>query len=255
MKPILFALVLCTTTMSSYAQPANAVARTVKAIKPDTFTLFDQQRKRPIPVAVYSDGSDLNRKPVVIFSHGYGQNLGGDYLIYSYLNTMLASNGFFVLSIQHELPEDELMNTDGPPRIVRRSFWERGADNIEFVISRLKVLYPNLDFNRISLIGHSNGGDMTALYPVKYPGRVIKIITLDNRRMPLPRSHSPRVYSLRSADQPADEGVLPNEEEQKKLGITIVDLPDINHGEMDDDATEQQREKINDYILKFLVEK
>jgi len=255
MKQILFTLVFYVAALCSFARPAGVVKKDAATIEPDTFTLFDQHRKRPVPLAVYTDSADEKGKPVIIFSHGYGQNQGGDYLIYSYLNSVLASKGFFVVSIQHELPGDEMMNTNGPPRVVRRPFWERGADNIEFVISWLKAAHPELDLDHISLVGHSNGGDMTALYPAKYPGRVAKIITLDNRRMPLPRTLNPRVYSLRSADQPADEGVLPGTEEQQKYKITIVDLQDINHNEMDDDATEQQREKLRNHILRFLLEK
>ena len=85
-----------------------------------------------------------------------------------------------------------------------------------FVINQLKKSNPDLDFKHITLIGHSNGGDMTALFPQKYPGIIYKIITFDNRRMVLPRTTKPRVYSLRSSDQPADPGVLPTEAEQRK---------------------------------------
>lgn len=59
-----------------------------------------------------------------------------------------------------------------------------------------------------------------------------KIISLDNRRMELPRTKQPRIYSLRSSDQPADEGVLPTIEEQEKFGIKIIKLPNTIHNDM-----------------------
>jgi len=62
---------------------------------------------------------------------------------------------------------------------------------------------------------------MTSLFPQKYPNIVEKIITLDNRRMTFPKTNQLKVYSLRSSDQSADEGVLPTEEEQKKFGIRL----------------------------------
>ncbi|WP_435353465.1 alpha/beta hydrolase family protein [Emticicia sp. SJ17W-69] len=223
-------------------------------IKLDTLRLFDKDRNRQIPVAFYEQKIDKNVKnrKVVIFSHGYGQNKGGDYLAYSYLTEKLASEGYFVVSIQHELPSDELLPMTGIPQIVRRPFWDRGADNILFVIKQLKKLKPTLDFKHITLIGHSNGGDMTALFPQKYPNIVDKIITLDNRRMALPRTS--KVYSLRSSDQPADEGVLPNQDEQKKFGIKIIKLPNTIHNDMDDNANDVQRKEITDYLLSFLKE-
>jgi predicted esterase len=194
--------------------------------KLDTLSLFDQSRNREIPIAFYKP--NIDRPEIVIFSHGYGQNKGGDYLAYSYLTEFLASKGYFVASVQHELPTDSLIPTTGIPQVVRRPFWERGADNILFVINELKKSNPELDFKHITLIGHSNGADMTALFPQKYPGIIDKIITLDNRRMALPKTSYPKIYSLRSSDQPADQGVLPTDEEQRKSGITIIKTIEYN---------------------------
>ncbi|MBC8112109.1 MAG: alpha/beta hydrolase, partial [Verrucomicrobia bacterium] len=129
--------------------------------KSDTLTLFDRLRNRKIPIAIYKPKVD--NPEIVIFSHGYGQNKGGNYLAYSYLTEYLASKGYFVVSIQHELPTDSLMPTTGIPQIVRRPFWERGTNNILFLINELKKSNPTLDFKHLTLIGHSNGGDMSML--------------------------------------------------------------------------------------------
>jgi len=219
----------------------------------ESLNLFDKSRNRSVPVAIYTPSDKKNTKQkVVIFSHGYGENKGGDNLIYSYLTENLAAHGYFVASIQHELPTDDLIPMTGIIQVVRRPFWDRGADNILFVMNELKKSRPELDFRNITLIGHSNGGDMTALFPQKYPGVVGKIITMDNRRMALPRTKRPRVYSLRSSDLPADEGVLPELEDQKKFGIKIITLKNTKHNEMDNDANDAQRKEINGYVLNFL---
>jgi predicted peptidase len=221
----------------------------------DTLKLYDQSRQREIPTAVYKPKTDTTEKQkVVIFSHGYGQNKGGDYLAYSYLTEFLASKGYFVVSIQHELATDSLLPLTGNPQIVRRPFWDRGADNILFVINELKKTYPDLDYKHITLIGHSNGGDMTALFPQKYPNKVEKIITLDNRRMAFPKTKKVQVYSLRSSDQPADEGVLPTEKEIEKYKMKIVKLANTTHNEMDDNANDEQRKEIQKYIINFLID-
>lgn len=222
-------------------------------IKIDTTNLYDFSRSRIIPVAFYSRDTDKNIKnqKVVIFSHGYGENKGGDYLIYSYLTENLASKGYFVVSIQHELPTDELLSMEGDLQITRKSNWERGVDNIHFVLGELKKMHPQLDYNHLTLIGHSNGGDMTVLFAHKYPDLVFRIISMDNRRMPLPRSSNPKIFTLRSNDYPADEGVLPTVRGQRRYGITVQFVP-VNHGNMDDDASPEEREIMNGYIEKYL---
>lgn len=219
----------------------------------DTLNWFDKARSRQVPVALYQPKACNNK--IVIFNHGYGANKGGDYLVYSYLTNYLASKGYFVVSIQHELATDSLLPLAGIPQVVRRPFWDRGADNILFVINELRKSNPALNFNEITLIGHSNGGDMVALFPQKYPGMVSKIITLDNRRMALPRAAAPKVFSLRSSDQPADEGVLPDAETQKKFGITIIQLPNTIHNAMDNKGSVAQQKEINNYVLQFLEER
>lgn len=222
----------------------------------DTVKLFDKVRQREVPIAIYkpNDNKKFDQRKVIIFSHGYGQNKGRDYLAYSYLTGYLASRGYFVVSIQHEISTDSLMPLTGSPQVVRRPFWERGADNILFVINELKKTNPELDFKHITLIGHSNGADMTALFPQKYPNLAYKIITLDNRRMELPKTGEVKVYSIRSSDQKADEKVLPTEEEQKKFSIKIVKLKNTIHNDMDDHANNEQREEIRNYVTTFLKE-
>jgi len=244
----LFTFLLLTSCLTN----KNVATNQTYTFKLDTLNLFDQSRNRKIPIAIYKPQIDSPK--IIIFSHGYGQNKGGDYLVYSYLTEYLASKGYFVVSIQHELPTDSLMPLAGIPQIVRRPFWERGVDNILFTINELKKSHPECDFKHIALIGHSNGADMTALFPQKYPDQVYKIITLDNRRMALPRTNYPRVYSLRSSDQPADQGVLPTDEEQKEYGITIIKLPNTIHNQMDNKANDKQRKEIRDFIMTFLTE-
>jgi predicted peptidase len=244
---------------SCLTNPKVIIAQTVKqefVVKIDSLNLFDKIRNRSIPVALYLPKTDkkINKQKLVIFSHGYYQNEDGSNKKYSYLTEKLASKGYFVASIQHELPTDDLIQKTGIPQIVRRPFWDRGADNILFVINEFKKTNPELDFKHIILIGHSNGGDMTALFPQKYPNIVDKIITLDNRRMALPKTKYPKIYSLRSSDQLADTGVLPTDEELKKFGIKIIKLPNTIHNDMDNHANDQQRKEINNYILSFLNE-
>lgn len=249
-----YLLLLCVLPLVSvaFSVSRHTVRKLPVGFVTDTLEWYDASRGRKIPLLIYRPA--VSKPKVVLFSHGYGANKGGDYLAYSYLTEFLAAEGYFVASIQHELATDSLMPLEGIPQVVRRPFWERGADNILFVLNELKKSDRSLDFEQVTLIGHSNGGDMTALFPQKYPGLVHKIITLDNRRMALPRTMSPHVYSLRSSDQPADAGVLPGEAEQKKYGMTIIKLPNTIHNDMDDNADRMQRREIQNYVLGFISE-
>lgn len=224
-------------------------------VKLDTLTFFDQSRNRKIPAAFYypKTNKKIPNQQVIIFNHGYGFNKGGDYFVYSYLTEKLASKGYFTVSIQHELTTDSLLPTEGNLQLVRRPFWQNGSDNILFVLNELKKTKPELDYQHLTLIGHSNGGDMAALFTNQHPNLVYKLITMDNRRMFLPRTSVPRVYTLRSNDYPADEGVLPNGEEQKKYHM-MVQPTLINHGHMDNKGTDEEKKTLNDFVLRYLSE-
>lgn len=218
----------------------------------DTLSYVDKIRNRNIPIAIYQPQSQATSTNIpVIFSHGYGENKGGDYLVYSYLTESLASKGYFVVSIQHELPTDDLLAMTGKLQETRLPNWERGVKNIHFVLNQMKQDYPNLNYEKLILIGHSNGGDMTALFVHEYPNLVEKVILMDNRRMALPRTSNPQIFTLRSKDCPADEGVLPTNEEIEENGI-IVQPTDINHSNMDNDANADERKYIVNKILEYL---
>ena len=235
---------------SSSAVTQIAVSE-VHEMRVDTLRLWDAARRRAIPVALFHPATQT-RTPVVVMSHGYGANQGDRYLMYQYLTRFLAEKGYAVVSIQHELPTDDLIPTTGTPQVVRRPFWERGAENIRFVLKELPHLMPNADLGNVTLIGHSNGGDMSVLLAHQSPALVRRVISLDSRRMPFPLQKQPRLFSLRSSDQQADEGVLPNVEAQQKYGIQLVELPNVQHNDMDDSGTPAQHAVIQGYVLRFL---
>lgn len=158
-----------------------------------------------------------------------------------------------MVSIQHELPTDDLLPRTGELRETRLPNWERGVRNIYFVLHRIREDYPDLNYEKLALIGHSNGGDMTMLFAHQYPDLADKIISMDNRRMELPGTSNPQIFTLRSNDYPADTGVLPTKDEMAQYGV-ILQYTDINHGDMDDDASPEEREymikKIEEYLKR-----
>lgn len=213
-----------------------------------TDTLIDSSRNRVIPIAIYSNSAYKNAKhKLVIFNVGYG----GKNTDYSYLAKNLAMHDYFVVVIQHDLATDDTLPRTGDIYKLRKPFWDRGVKSIFFVTDRLKKQYPNLDYEHIILMGHSNGGDMAMLIANEFPDFAKVVITLDNRRVPIPKADHPKIFSIRSSDQPADAGVLPSADEQEKHHIKIVKVNTI-HNDMGGMGTEAQKAEINKYIIDYL---
>lgn len=215
----------------------------------DTITLHDSTRNRLIPIATYYTQNQHNttKKKLVILNPGYG----GKNTDYRYIANDLAISGYFVVTVQHDLATDDSLPKTGDIYKLRKPIWDRGVKNIFFVTSKIKNQYPQLDYDNIILIGHSNGGDMAMLIANEYPEFARVIISLDNRRVAFPRSDHPKIFSIRSSDQPADPGVLPSADEQKKYNIKIVKV-NTSHNDMGGMGTKTQKWEINHYILKFL---
>lgn len=229
---------------SLLAQPPNAADVTT-----ETLSLVDKARNRSVPVAIYADATKQVRGPrLAIISHGYG----GKNTDYGFIANYLARHGYYVASIQHEISGDEPLPTTGNPFETRKPSWERGVQNILFVIAEMKKRRPDLDVAKLLLVGHSHGGDTSMLFAQEHPDLVLAVISLDNRRMPFPRTSKPRLFSLRSSDQPADAGVLPSAEEQEKFGIKITKLPATKHNDMRDGATAEQKAEMIQSIGEFV---
>ena len=235
---LLLILALWAATASSSAQSVIADPYVLR----DTLTLLDTARQRSIPIALYHRAdAPLDGLPVILFSHGYNENKPGTYLLYRWLLDALVKDGYVVVSVQHELPGDEPLAMKGDIRAARMPSWQRGVANLEHVLRHLHRSCPQLAFDRLTVMGHSQGGDISVLFATTHPEVVQKLITLDNLRLALPRTLHPQVYSLRSNDQPADPGVLPTDEEAADHHIAVVRSADIGHNDMGNRGTPEQQ--------------
>lgn len=218
-----------------------------------TTSLFDSRRNRIVPVAVYRPKKESARTGVIIFNHGYDGNKNDkSNQSYSYLTRFLAEKGYYVISIQHELSDDPLLAIEGNFMETRMPNWKRGEENILFTIREFKKLKPNLQWEKLCVIGHSNGGDITMLTATNHPELIMKAISMDHRRMIIPRTQKPRIYTLRGCDYDADPGVLPTSEEQQKFRIEVVRLDGVTHSNMGENGSAEQHDLINRHIYTFL---
>ncbi len=201
--------------------------------------LFDTQRDREIPIEIsepeQSDKCEPSAPcPVAFLSAGYGV----PHTDYRFLTGLFSQQGYLVVAIAHELPGDPPLATKGDFLFTRAENWERGAQTLRVVKQQLARLYPAYDFSRLTLIGHSNGGDISSWYSRDKHAQLDALITLDHRRVPLPRTNEFAVMTIRAGDFPADRGVLLNAEEQQQFGSCQIDLKQAKHNDMSDAGPE-----------------
>lgn len=233
------------------------VAASKWAIRHETLDLFDTARARPVSVDIavrrdYEMKADAGywKLPVAIISNGNTVKNTE----YSFLANVLAARGYLVASIQQDLPTDPpLMTKVGLPYVGRLEVYQRGEANILFVLGQLKKLQPNADYDHLTLVGHSNGGDIAMFCAQQHPELVSKVITLDNLRVPFVLNDKMKILSFRSDDPhfKTDPGVLPTPQEARADGIDIVKTK-FQHTWMSDRGPDSAKEMIQATLDQFL---
>ncbi len=159
------------------------------AIRHETLTFNDPARdNRPVAVdiAVRRDkelqaNAGMITLPVAILNHGNTVK----FTEYSFLANVFAARGYMAISIQHDLPTDPPMVTKvGEIYVGRLPQIQRGIANIRFAVEEMRKVQPNADFDRLTVVGHSMGGDISMYFAKMYPDQVKKVVTLDNLRVP-----------------------------------------------------------------------
>src|SRR6202048_3041939 len=195
------------------------------AIRHETITFYDATRdNRPVAVDVavrYDKEMQANAGmitlPVAILNHGNTVKNTE----YSFLANIFAARGYLAISPQHDLPTDPPMVTKvGELYVGRLPQIQRGIANIHFAVGEMKKVQPNADYDRLTMVGHSMGGDITMYFAKQYPEQIKKVVTLDNLRVPFITEGRFKILSFRSKDPvfKADPGVVPNEEVCEKAG-------------------------------------
>lgn len=216
-------------------------------------TIYDESRDRKIPIEITlpQTAKSCNEEfkcPVALLSAGYGVS----HLKYEFLSKQLNVLGYLVVAIGHELPNDPPLSTSGNLFETRSENWLRGAQTLDYIKSILSKRLVNYDFDNLLLVGHSNGGDISSWLGNENKPYIKSLITLDHRRVPLPRDTDIKILSIRASDFPADKGVLPSASEQSN--ICVVKIPDSRHNDMSDYGPEWLKNKINLLVRNHLLE-
>lgn len=230
------------------------------AIKHETMTFYDPARENravQVDIAVRRDrdmqaDAGMIKLPVAVLNHGNTVK----FTEYSFLANVFAARGYEVISIQHDLPTDPPMVTKvGELYVGRLPQIERGVANIKFAVEELREIRPNADYDHLTMVGHSMGGDIAMYFAKQYPDHVSRLVTLDNLRVPFVTSGSFKILSFRSNDPvfKTDAGVIPSDDICKKRGITIVKT-NFHHNDMRDTGADDAKASIQGMLDKFLAE-
>ena len=190
------------------------------AIRHETLTFNDPARDdRPVVVdiAVRRDKemqatAHMITLPVAILNHGNTVRSTE----YSFLTNYFAMRGYLAISIQHDLPTDALMVTKvGELYVGRQPQYLRGIANIKFAVEEMKKVQPSADYDRLTVVGHSAGADISMYFAKMYPDHIKEIVTLDNLRVPFLTDSKFKILSFRSKDTQfkPDPGVVPDDEQ------------------------------------------
>jgi len=228
------------------------------AIRHETLTFYDASRdNRPVAVdiAVRRDkdmqaNDGMITVPVAILNHGNTVK----FTEYSFLANAFAARGYLAVSIQHDLPTDAPMVTKvGELYVGRLPQYQRGIANIKYAVEELRKVEPNADYDQLTMVGHSNGGDISMYFAKMYPDHIKKVVTLDNLRVPFMTDGRFKILSFRSKDPQfkTDPGVIPNEEVCEKSGITVVQTG-YQHTDMSDRGPDNVKSTIQGMLDKFL---
>jgi hypothetical protein len=228
------------------------------AIRHETLTFHDPARDNrlvAVDIAVRRDkemqaNAGMIKLPVAVLNHGNTVKNTE----YSFLANAFAARGYLAISPQHDLPTDPPMVTKvGELYVGRLPQIQRGVDNIHFAIGEMKKVQPNADYAKVTMVGHSMGGDITMYFAKEYPDEIKKVVTLDNLRVPFLTDGKFKILSFRSKDSQfkPDPGVVPDAEQCEKAGITVVDTG-FQHNDMRDTGPDTAKSTIQTMLDKFL---
>ena len=230
------------------------------AIRHETIAFHDPERDNrlvAVDVAIRRDKEmqanvGLIKLPVAVLNHGNTVK----HTEYSFLANIFAARGYLVISPQHDLPTDPPMVTKpGEIYVGRLPQIQRGVANIKFAVEEMKKVEPNADYDKLTMVGHSMGGDISMYFAKQYPEEIKKVVTLDNLRVPFLTEGKFKILSFRSKDNvfKPDPGVVPDAEECEKAGITVVDTG-YQHNDMRDTGPDAAKTSIQSMLDKFLAD-
>lgn len=207
---VLFASACCSSLPRQTAKqlPFPAPRAEYESILETTGHYFDAKREqRKIPVKVYSPAGRRGRLPVVVFSHGIGEN----HESYAWLGRALAKHGLVAVHITHA-GTDKAVLERGYRHLYRATKekinWINRPLDVSAVLDQL-ALRSDTDMERVAVAGHSAGA-FTAF-------ALAGMQVADGTSL-----RDPRVKAIVPMSMPRMPGVVP------PGGYDAIDVPVLN---------------------------
>lgn len=126
------------------------------AINEQTFDWHDAKRDRDVPVRIYAPvASEGRRFPVVVFSHGIGEDRDS----YVYLGRALAARGYVAVHVTHA-GTDKAVLKKGYRKLYQatkeKANWQNRPLDVSFVLDQIAAR-SDVDLGQVAVVGHSAG--------------------------------------------------------------------------------------------------
>ncbi|MBD1578020.1 alpha/beta hydrolase [Vibrio sp. S11_S32] len=219
----------------------------------EPLVVYDSSRDRSIPLEIglplYPTVCSLEKQCNVAFISA-GNRV--PFQKYKFLSDALNELGYMTIAVDHELPNDPPLSKTGDLYQTRIENWSRGAQTLDFLQEELALRFASYNFNNLTLVGHSNGGDISTWLSNENKSYISQLITLDHKRVTLPKTSKIRVLSLRSPEYPTKIGILPTIEEQQLYDSCIVEIPASKHMDFTDYGTNEMKQKTIRIVASFI---
>ena len=133
--------------------PARATTNNEVAVARESW--HDAKRDRDVPVTIYAPRAPHAKLPVVVFSHGIGEDRDS----YAYLGQALAQHGYLAVHVTHA-GTDRAVLARGYRFLYRavkeKSNWINRPLDVSFALDRL-ASRNDADLTRVAIAGHSAG--------------------------------------------------------------------------------------------------
>lgn len=214
------------------------------SLYPKLFESRTPPKWEPLDVLVYSWQADisllndLNKHPVILLNHGDTVAMTD----YAFIAEDLASHGYVVISIQHQLATD----AEEPPFWKGRSIskYSRVVDNLLHVFQWLQdnqgpIFHNHIEIKKMGFIGHSMGGNALLLLASRVDNRLksknfqtllphsdptdVKeaIIVMDTGGVPYPNRNDFPLFFLLSEEREPDQKENGSLEEMLEVGRQV----------------------------------
>ena len=105
----------------------------------------------------------------------------------------------------------------------------------------------HLNLDKLILVGHSNGGDISMMFADIHHELVSKIISLDSLRYPFTKNKDIPILRFAASNTKPDKDIVP------ASGVEVVFIKEAKHIDLCDRGNNIIKSKIQNSIIEFLT--